>query len=117
MVAARAVSEDKRNTLKMTWNRKFLDLAWEHKFRIINYPTALEDISQIIGSNSFDLKKIGLTQYKEFMPAMEKANMPRPEEGEQDEQDEQDEDAMQIVRWDDGKPSFIVHCRQGSSLS
>ncbi|KAJ7476799.1 hypothetical protein FB451DRAFT_1397033 [Mycena latifolia] len=74
---------------KMVWGPKFLDLAFTNQFKIINYPTILEGCSWIIGG-SFELKKIGLAQYKEFMPALEKTSQSRD-----------GDEGMQIVPWDD----------------
>lgn len=80
---------DKRANFKMTWNQKFVDLAWQYKFRIVNYPSALEDAGQIIGS-SFDVRKLTVKQYNDFLPAMEKLSRPRSH----DDKDEDEDNAM-----------------------
>jgi hypothetical protein len=97
------VAADKRASFKMTWNQKFVDLAWQYKFRIVNYPSALEDAGQIIGS-SFDVRKITVKQYNEFLPAMEKLSKPRS----RDDEDEEDDDVMAIVPWNDGLSSAFT---------
>ncbi|KAJ7912885.1 hypothetical protein B0H13DRAFT_1874461 [Mycena leptocephala] len=61
---------------QMKWNAKFLDVAFENKCRIRNYPAALEDQGHIIGKK-FDVKKIRVETFKEFMPALMKANRQR----------------------------------------
>ena len=93
------MAADKRSGFKMTWTPKFLDFAWQYKFRVVNYPSALENVGQIVGG-SFTLRKISVAQYKEFLPAMEKAS--RPRSGSADDGEDEDDDAMAIVPWDDG---------------
>ncbi|KAJ7475641.1 hypothetical protein B0H11DRAFT_2235343 [Mycena galericulata] len=98
-LAAGTVVSIKRDKFKMQWQDKFCDLAFQNQFRLIHYPRALEDIQQIIGS-SFDLKKVGVAQYKKFMPSLEKANDPRTAREENDESDDEElEPAMEIVAW------------------
>ena len=85
----------------MQWGEKFLDYAWQYKFRIVNYPSVLEDARQIIGE-SFSVRKISVLQYKEFLPAMEKASTAGAGDGEDG--DGEDDDTMVIVPWDEGLP-------------
>ncbi|KAJ7462891.1 hypothetical protein FB451DRAFT_1404069 [Mycena latifolia] len=80
---------------KMVWGPKFLDWAFANQFKIDNYPTILENCGWIIGG-SFELKKIGLAQYKEFMPALEKTSQSRD-----DNNNDNGDKGMQIVPWDD----------------
>ncbi|KAJ7099221.1 hypothetical protein C8R44DRAFT_747902 [Mycena epipterygia] len=75
----------------MAWNEKFLDLAFVNKFRLINYANALEQTGQIIGG-AFELKKIKVHTFQEFMPALERANTVADEEHD-------DEGVMMIVPW------------------
>ncbi|KAJ7713199.1 hypothetical protein DFH07DRAFT_974801 [Mycena maculata] len=96
LVAGGVVPKDHAEKYKMQWGEKFLDLAWEHKFRIINYPAALQDKNQIIGKN-FNLKKLNVDDYAKFLPAMQRAISRQALEGEE-ESDE--DDAMAIVAWD-----------------
>ncbi|KAJ7444971.1 hypothetical protein B0H11DRAFT_2249687 [Mycena galericulata] len=99
-LAAGTVVSSKRDKFKMQWQDKFCDLTFQNQFQLIHYPCALEDIQQIIGS-SFDLKKVGVAQYKKFMPSLEKANDLRTarEENDESDDDEELEPAMEIVAW------------------
>lgn len=94
------MAASKRSNYKMQWGAKFLDFAWQYKFRIANYPSALEDAGQIIGG-SFSVRKIPVSQYNDFLPAMEKASTGGAHDGE----DAEDDDFMAIVPWDDGSSS------------
>ncbi|KAJ7084083.1 hypothetical protein C8R44DRAFT_753203 [Mycena epipterygia] len=103
LIAGGALPLDKINKIKMQWGPKFLDAAWEHKFRIINYPSALEDSEQIIGGK-FEVKRISTTQYKTFLPPMQQANKRKAgnaaDDAEEEDQEEDDsEGAMAIVSW------------------
>lgn len=100
LVAGGALPLDKIMKTKMQWGAKFLDAAFEHQFRLVNYPTVLEDLDQIIGLR-FDIKKISTSQYKTFLPAMQAANRCRPTEDEEDD-DEDIEVALAIVSWSEG---------------
>lgn len=107
LLAAGAVAADQRAAFKMTWASRFLDLAWKYQFRIINYPAALRDANQIIGSSSFDLKKIGVAQFQEFVPALTKAN--RIHTGDDDDDDDSEGgDAMAMVSWEDGTSFWCI---------
>ncbi|KAJ7107455.1 hypothetical protein C8R44DRAFT_885468 [Mycena epipterygia] len=75
----------------MAWNEKFLELAFVNKFRLINYANVLEQMWQIIGG-AFELKKIKVHTFQEFMPALERANTVMDEEHD-------DEGVMMIVPW------------------
>lgn len=98
-----ALPAEKLTKIKMQWGKKFLDAAWEHKFRIVNYPSVLEDKGQIIG-DTFDLKKISTSQYKTFLPAMELVNGRKGRKVADDAEDDDDDVvvAMAIVSWDEG---------------
>lgn len=94
----------------MKWGPKFLDIAFESKCRIKNYPAALEDQRHIIGQR-FELKKIRAETFKEFMPALAKANRQRKQDD--------DDTVMEIVPWDDGTSSsrnsnaMLIFIRRG----
>ncbi|KAJ7495246.1 hypothetical protein FB451DRAFT_1387295 [Mycena latifolia] len=79
---------------KMVWGPKFLDLAYKNQFKLVNYPTVLADLQFVIGGD-FGLKKIGIAQYKEFMPALEKAQL--------NSRDDEDGDIMIMVPWEDAE--------------
>lgn len=91
----------------MQWGVKFCDFAFENQFRLVNYPETLEQAGQIIGSVTFNAKKITLKQFKEFMPAFEKANNPNLAAAATDDGDDDDDnDAQQavgLVAWDESK--------------
>ncbi|KAJ7450466.1 hypothetical protein FB451DRAFT_1410436 [Mycena latifolia] len=87
----------KADTFKMQWGPKFLDLAFENKFKLVNYPTVLADEGWIIGG-TFPVKKITIGQYKTFMPAMEKAEKAK---GLANDEDEDSDEAMAIMAWDE----------------
>ncbi|KAJ7760766.1 hypothetical protein B0H14DRAFT_3511045 [Mycena olivaceomarginata] len=78
----------------MVWNEKFLDLAFRGKFRIINYPLALENIGQVIGAEQFNMKAANVKEYDSFMPALERAA--NQETGE----DPEGKPVIHIVAWD-----------------
>ncbi|KAJ7442426.1 hypothetical protein FB451DRAFT_1414144 [Mycena latifolia] len=78
---------------KMVWGPKFLDLAYKNQFKLVNYPTVLADLQFVIGGD-FGLKKIGIAQYKEFMPALEKAQLNSRDD---------DADVMMMVPWEDAE--------------
>ncbi|KAJ7495584.1 hypothetical protein FB451DRAFT_1164313 [Mycena latifolia] len=81
---------------KMVWGPKFLDLAYKNLFKLVNYPTVLTDLQFVIGGD-FRLKKIGIAQYKEFMPALEKAQLNSRDD------DDDDDDVMMMVPWEDAE--------------
>ncbi|KAJ7434986.1 hypothetical protein FB451DRAFT_1418475 [Mycena latifolia] len=83
---------------KMVWGPKFLDLAYKNQFKLVNYPMALADLQLVIGGD-FGLKKIGIAQYKEFMPALEKAQL----NSRDDDEDDEDTDVMMMVPWEDAE--------------
>ncbi|KAJ7789632.1 hypothetical protein B0H13DRAFT_1936405, partial [Mycena leptocephala] len=89
--------ESDPNKYQMKWGPKFLDIAFESKCRIKNYPAALEDHGHIIGRR-FELKKIRAETFKQFMPALAKANRQRKEDD--------DNTVMEIVPWDDYEVSL-----------
>ena len=62
----------------MHWGPAFLKYAYQGQFRIVNYPTALVNIRQVIGEH-YETKKVGMAQYNKFMPAFEVANGLRSE--------------------------------------
>ncbi|KAJ7318856.1 hypothetical protein DFH08DRAFT_971213 [Mycena albidolilacea] len=78
----------------MVWNEKFLDLVFRGKFRIINYPLALENIGQVIGAEQFNTKAVNVKEYDSFMPALERAA--NQETGE----DPEGKPVIRIVAWD-----------------
>ncbi|KAJ7090718.1 hypothetical protein C8R44DRAFT_891884 [Mycena epipterygia] len=104
LVAGGSVPYDKIIKTKMQWGPKFLDLAWEHQFRIINYPSVLEDCKQIIGDR-FDVKKVSAHDYKMFLPPMQQANKRKVGNAADAEEDNEEEDnsnvAMAIVSWEE----------------
>src|SRR4051812_36468988 len=65
----------------MKWTR-FLDVARQGQCRIENYPPALEQVGLIIGTPSFNIKKITSEMFAKFLPDMEKASK-RPGEHEE----------------------------------
>ncbi|KAJ7789112.1 hypothetical protein B0H14DRAFT_3503400 [Mycena olivaceomarginata] len=81
----------------MKWTR-FLDVARQGQCRIENYPPALEQAGLIIGTPSFNIKKITSEMFAKFLPDMEKASK-RP--GEREEGDDEPVEAMAIVPWTD----------------
>ncbi|KAJ7448329.1 hypothetical protein FB451DRAFT_1411346 [Mycena latifolia] len=95
--AAGSTVATKADTFKMQWGPKFLDLAFENKFKLVNYPTVLADEGWIIGG-TFPVKKITIGQYKTFMPAMEKAEKAK---GLANDEDEDSDEAMAIMAWDE----------------
>jgi hypothetical protein len=99
----------------MKWGPKFLDIAFESKCRIRNYPAALEDEGHIIG-RKFELKKVRAETFKQFMPALAKANRQRNKD---DEDDDEDDTVMEIVPWDNCRSSsrhsnaILISIRRG----
>jgi hypothetical protein len=81
------------SNFKMKWNISFIEAARKSKCRIINYPAALEAAKQVIGTSTFNVKKIQQTTFEKFVPDLIKAQ----EHGTQD-----DADVMVIVPWADG---------------
>ena len=79
---------------KMKWNVSFIDAARKCKCRIINYPAALEIAKQIIGTSTFDVKKIQQTTFQKFVPDLVKAQEPGTDD---------DANVMAIVPWTDGR--------------
>ncbi|KAJ7684890.1 hypothetical protein DFH06DRAFT_1118544 [Mycena polygramma] len=62
---------------KMRWGAKFCDVAFENQCRVVEYPSALVDYHQIMGTSQYDGKKIKAETYKKFMPALIQANRTR----------------------------------------
>lgn len=85
-----------KTRFQMRWGVKFIDAAREGKCRIINYPTALRDASQIIGSAAFSLKKIKSATFETFMDELVKANASSSTS-------DDDDNVMCLVSWNDGK--------------
>src|ERR1700742_4779217 len=77
-IAAGLLESSKAHKFTMHWGPVFLKYAYQGQFRIVNYPTALVHIGQVIGEH-YETKKVGMAQYKEFMPAFEVANGLRSE--------------------------------------
>ncbi|KAJ7204066.1 hypothetical protein GGX14DRAFT_398378 [Mycena pura] len=92
-------SEGKSAETTMAWNERFLYLAWKGKFRLINYPSALQNIGQIIGGN-YNPKKPNVPEFQAFMPAFEKASSENPE---QYDDDIDTSTALAIVPWTDAE--------------
>ncbi|KAJ7857950.1 hypothetical protein B0H14DRAFT_3637479 [Mycena olivaceomarginata] len=61
------------SNFKMKWNVSFIEAAWKSKCRIINYPVALKAAKQVIGTSTFNVKKIQQTTFEKFMPDLVKA--------------------------------------------
>ncbi|KAJ7068955.1 hypothetical protein B0H15DRAFT_958035 [Mycena belliarum] len=95
-----ACGKASNDMMRMQWGPKFLDLAFEHQFKIVNYPPTLEDLHLMIGE-AFDMRKIGTAQFQEFLPAMEKANCLQTTRKNADDDDVDADNAMAIVSWDD----------------
>jgi hypothetical protein len=76
----------------MKWTAAFIDAARKCKCRIINYPEALERARQIMGTTTFDLKKIQQTTFETFVPSLVEAQKPGAS----------DPNVMAIVAWDEG---------------
>lgn len=85
-----------KTRFQMRWGVKFIDAAREGKCRIINYPTALRDANQIIGSAAFSLKKIKSATFETFMDELVKANASLSTS-------DDDNNIMRLVSWNDGK--------------
>ncbi|KAJ7937707.1 hypothetical protein B0H13DRAFT_2302534 [Mycena leptocephala] len=81
-------------TATMVWNEKFLDLAFRGKFRIINYPVALENIGQVTGAEQFNTKAPNAKEYDSFMPALERAAKKGTDE------DPEGKPVIRIVPWE-----------------
>ncbi|KAJ7194794.1 hypothetical protein GGX14DRAFT_404357 [Mycena pura] len=77
-IAAGLLESSKAHKFTMHWGPVFLKYAYQGQFRIVNYPTALVHIGQVIGEH-YETKKVGMAQYNEFMPAFEVANGLRSE--------------------------------------
>jgi hypothetical protein len=94
----------------MRWNGRFLDVAFQSQCRIINYPKALQDTKQTIGSNSFDPKAFQVVTYKKFMPRLLKANglANDVDSDDSESEGEGDEEVMKIVSWDEGTQQPLV---------
>ncbi|KAJ6555763.1 hypothetical protein B0H19DRAFT_1070938 [Mycena capillaripes] len=88
-----------KTRFQMRWGVKFIDAAREGKCRIINYPTALRDANQIIGSAAFVLKKIKSATFETFMDELVKANASSSTS-------DGDDSVMRLVSWNDG--NFVV---------
>ncbi|KAF8133160.1 hypothetical protein K438DRAFT_1787676 [Mycena galopus ATCC 62051] len=71
---------------KIMWNNKFIDVARVNQCRVVNYPTALRDAGQIMGTAGFSLKSI---KPATFMPALEASVQT------------EDDKVMHIVPWDE----------------
>ncbi|KAJ6555782.1 hypothetical protein B0H19DRAFT_1070952 [Mycena capillaripes] len=83
-----------KTRFQMRWGVKFIDAAREGKCRIINYPTALRDANQIIGSAAFVLKKIKSATFETFMDELVKANASSSTS-------DGDDSVMRLVSWND----------------
>ncbi|KAJ6464650.1 hypothetical protein C8R47DRAFT_1237447 [Mycena vitilis] len=81
---------------QMKWTTKFADVAFENQVRLINYPAALKDAGQLIGTAGFNLKDITVPIFDTFMPDLLTANRIRDPEDM-----ELDNEVMEIVRWTD----------------
>ncbi|KAJ7220484.1 hypothetical protein GGX14DRAFT_388916 [Mycena pura] len=77
-IAAGLLESSKAHKFTMHWGPVFLKYAYQGQFRIVNYPTALVHIGQVIGEH-YKTKKVGMAQYNEFMPAFEVTNGLRSE--------------------------------------
>ncbi|KAJ7354491.1 hypothetical protein DFH08DRAFT_804390 [Mycena albidolilacea] len=86
-------------TATMVWNEKFLDLAFRGKFRLINYPIALENIGQVIGAEQFNTKAPNVKEYNSFMPVLERT----AEQGTTE--DPEGKPVIRIVAWDPAERS------------
>ncbi|KAJ7073348.1 hypothetical protein B0H15DRAFT_957259 [Mycena belliarum] len=102
-----ACGKASNNMMRMQWGPKFLDLAFEHQFKIVNYPPTLEDLHLMIGE-AFDMRKIGTAQFQEFLPAMEKVNCLQTTRKNADDDDVDADDAMAIVSWDDNDKAWAL---------
>ncbi|KAJ7788522.1 hypothetical protein B0H14DRAFT_3504146 [Mycena olivaceomarginata] len=91
---ARLITAEQVKTATMVWNEKFLDLAFRGKFRIVNYPLALENIGQVIGAEQFNTKVANVKEYNSFMPALEHAVKQGTDE------DPEGEPVIRIVPWE-----------------
>ncbi|KAJ7873546.1 hypothetical protein B0H14DRAFT_3559287 [Mycena olivaceomarginata] len=60
--------------VKMAWNDKFIDRAHEGEFRIVCYPTALEEADMIIGARKFSPKKIKASLFDKFLGKLAEGN-------------------------------------------
>ncbi|KAF7371879.1 hypothetical protein MVEN_00045100 [Mycena venus] len=96
-----------KTQLQMRWGVKLIDAAREGKCRIINYPTALRDVNQIIGSAAFTLKKIKSATFDMFMDELVKANASSSTRGD-------DNNVMRLVSWNDGRKQS--RCPQRTQL-
>jgi hypothetical protein len=94
---ARLITAEQVKTATMVWNEKFLDLAFRGKFRIVNYPLALENIGQVIGAEQFNTKVANVKEYNSFMPALERAVKQGTDE------DPEGEPVIRIVPWEPGE--------------
>ncbi|KAJ7096970.1 hypothetical protein C8R44DRAFT_889556 [Mycena epipterygia] len=119
LVAGGSVPYDKIIKTKMQWGPKFLDLVWEHQFRIINYPSVLEDCKQIIGDR-FDVKKVSAHDYKTFLPPMQQANKRKVGNAADAEEDNKEEDnsnvAMAIVSWEEDEKELPLEEQRNIGL-
>jgi hypothetical protein len=76
----------------MKWTGRFIDVAHQGQCHIQNYPSALEHVGLIIGTPSFNIKKITTDMFAQFLPNMQKArDAPR-------ECKEEDNEAMGSMR-------------------
>ncbi|KAJ7926125.1 hypothetical protein B0H13DRAFT_2313935 [Mycena leptocephala] len=99
-LAAGVISDEvDSNKFQMKWGVNFLDIAFESRCRIINYPSALEDVNLIIGTGNFALKTIKEETFKKFLLALLKSAGARGNA----EKDDNDDGAapVDIVAWDE----------------
>lgn len=85
----------------MAWGTKFIDQARRFQCRIVNHADGLREAKMVIGTSSFNVKQLRLTDFKKFVPALVKANTP----DEMDDDDDDDVDlttVMKIESWTDG---------------
>ncbi|KAJ6521273.1 hypothetical protein DFH09DRAFT_1373076 [Mycena vulgaris] len=83
-----------KTRFQMRWGVKFIDAAREGKCRIINYPSALRDANQVIGTAAFVLKKIKSATFETFMDQLVNANASTSMTSD-------DDDIMCLVSWSD----------------
>ncbi|KAF8210241.1 hypothetical protein K438DRAFT_1752990 [Mycena galopus ATCC 62051] len=89
---------------QMKWGPKFIDSARLSQCCIMNYPAALNKIHQVIGTTTFDMKKIKSVDFAAFMPALVAANAGKDGADEDDE----DNDVMAIMPWTDAEKELAL---------
>ncbi|KAJ6548543.1 hypothetical protein B0H19DRAFT_1074393 [Mycena capillaripes] len=104
-----------KKNFRMVWNPRFLDIALQNKCRIINYPGALCDVEQIIGSD-FKIKEIKSETFAKFVPALTRANAASDPAEEPADDEDDDEPPMSIVPWDDDELAWPLEEQGGIAL-